>query len=124
MPPRSNPSRRRADPNAGPAIVDERVPLATVPAPAQPAPTEQVRPRKFTALLDTATDARYGRLLDALRTAAGPVATRSDGNGRSRAGYDLSRADLLRALLEVAEEDPTVMTEAVAKAQRHYGTPS
>lgn len=83
---------------------------APAPAPTKP-PTEppaQRRPRKFTALLDADTDARYGRLLADLVTTVGPIATRSDGAGRLRSGYDPSRADLLRALLAVAEHDPAV----------------
>ncbi|MCD2191686.1 hypothetical protein [Actinomycetospora soli] len=96
---------------------------APVPASAQAPAAEQPKPRKFTALIDAETDARYGRLLDQLRTAVGPIATRPDGSGRSRAGYDLSRADLLRALLAAAEDDPSVMTEVAAKARHHYVTP-
>ena len=88
-------------------------------------PPPAPKPRKFTALLDAATDARYGRLLDALRQSVGPVATRSDGNGRTRAGYDLSRADLLRALLEVADDpNSPVMAEVQAKVRRYYGATS
>lgn len=94
--------------SAGQSIED--VPVAAVPK------------RKFTALLDADTDARYGRLLDTLRAELGPVATRSDGNGRTRAGYDLSRADLLRALLEVAEGEPGVMRSVGRAARSHYGT--
>lgn len=119
MPPR--PSRKASDANAGPGPVRE-APVVAVPASAPtPASEPTVKPRKFTALLDAETDSRYGRLLDALRESAGPVATRADGNGRTRAGYDLSRADLLRALLQVADEDPTVMTEVAAKVRSHYG---
>ncbi len=126
MPPARN-SRRRANFDAGPAIVDERDPThaaAPAPAPAPAAPGDSAaptRPRKFTALLDADTDARYGRLLDQLRSVVGPVATRQDGNGRSRAGYDPSRADLLRALLLVAEADPSVLADVAAKVRHHYG---
>lgn len=122
MPPR--PVRRPANPDAGPAIHDERT-TALTPVPARPADTAApIRPRKFTALLDADTDARYGRLLEQLRATVGAVATRQDGNGRARAGYDLSRADLLRALLLVAEDDPSVMADVAAKVQHHYATPS
>lgn len=85
--------------------------------------SETGKPRKFTALVDADTDARFGRLLDQLRASAGPVATRPDGNGRTRGGYDLSRADLLRSLLAVAEDDPQVMRAVEAAARAHYGTP-
>ncbi len=78
--------------------------------------------RKFTALLDEATDARYGRLLTRLRGEAGRVATREDGHGAVRGGYDLSRADLLRALLEVAEDDDTLISALAEKVRAHYAT--
>ena len=90
------------------------------PTPA-PAVIEHARPRKFTALLDADTDARFGRLLAAVRESVGPVATRSDGNGGTRAGYDVSRADLLRALLEVADGNKAVMADVQAKVRHHYG---
>ena len=93
MPPARPTNRRRTNFDAGPDIVDERDAAATTPpvrvvgaAPA-PAPAGDDaaprRPRKFTALLDGDTDARYGRLLDQLRTDVGPVATRQDGNAIS-----------------------------------------
>ena len=99
-------------------------PLATVPAPAPAPATERVKARKFTALLDAETDARYSRLLDQLRDLVGSVATRQDGNGRARAGYDLSRADLLRGLLAAADDDPSVMREVAEKVRHHYGATS
>ena len=83
------------------------------------------RPRKFTALLHEDADARYGRLLEQLRQEVGRIATREDGNGGTRAGYHPSRADLLRGLLAVAEEDPSVMTAVCAQVRSHYdATPS
>lgn len=78
------------------------------------------RPRKFTALIDATTDSRFGYLLMKLREEAGPIATREDGNGRTRTGYDLSRADLLRALLAVAEADPAVMRQVFEQVRDHY----
>lgn len=81
---------------------------------------EPERPRKFTALLDADTDARFGRVLADLRNAVGRIATREDGAGHVRAGYDLSRADLLRALLVVAEDDPTVGAAVFEQVRNHY----
>lgn len=97
-------------------------PAPTVPAPA-PVTEAKAKPRKFTALLDADTDARFGQLLTALRETVGPVATREDGSGRVRAGYDCSRADLLRALLVVAEDDPTVSAAVFAQVRAHYHRP-
>lgn len=82
------------------------------------------RPRKFTALLDADTDARFGRLLERLRGEVGRIATREDGNGGTRAGYEASRADLLRALLAVAETTPDVMTEVGKHVRSHYEAPT
>jgi hypothetical protein len=65
----------------------------------------------------------YGRVLAALREKAGPIGTRPSGYGVTRAGYELSRADLLRALLAAAEADPAVLDAAVVEAKRHYGAP-
>ena len=81
------------------------------------------RPRKFTALLDDDSDARFGRLLERLRGEVGRVATRVDGNGGTRAGYDASRADLLRGLLAVAEANPAVMSEVCEQVRGHYEAP-
>lgn len=116
---KTNPADRPFSTDAGRSLE----PVAVDPAPATvPASASApARPRKFTALLDADTDARYGRVLDVLRGSVGPVATRSDGNGRTRAGYDVSRADLLRALLEVADRNPSVMTKVVTKVREHYG---
>lgn len=81
----------------------------------------QPRPRKFTALIDATTDSRFGYLLMKLREEAGPIATRDDGNGHLRGGYDLSRADLLRGLLAAADNSAAVREAAFEMVRRHYG---
>lgn len=118
----ARPTRRRSEPNAGPTIADDRsgASLAQIGAPAT---ENKAKPRKFTALLDGDTDARFGRLLADLRSTVGAIATREDGNGRTRAGYDPSRADLLRALLVVAEEDPRVGAAVFDQVKAHYHRP-
>jgi hypothetical protein len=89
--------------------------------PSSPPVVERERQRKFTALLDAEADARFGRLLEELRARVGPIATRSDGSGRVRSGYDVSRADLLRALLAVAEDpDRSGVWEPLTQQVRHH----
>ena len=120
--------------DAAPEIAPTQVPApeqeASAPAPrsthsADHAPSRvqtRARPtgvRKFTAQLDADTDARYARVLDELRRVVGPIATRAD-RDRMRSGYDVSRADLLRALLVVAEDDPTVLGDVAAAVRTHY----
>jgi hypothetical protein len=101
-------------------------PAETTPAPSSSPPSPPSAPgrersRKFTALLDAETDGRYGRLLEEVRTEVGPIATREDKDtGRVRSGYDVSRADLLRALLVVAEGNSNVRCEVYAQVREHH----
>lgn len=107
--------------DAGRALDD---PVTTSSSPVPPATRGggvRAWPRKFTALLDADTDARFGQLLAELRGQVGPVATREDGSGRVRSGYDPSRADLLRALLVVAENSAEVRQAVYDQVRSHYG---
>lgn len=95
-------------------------PPAPTPAPAPRAvPVPEQRTVKFTATLDGSTDALFTRLTGELVAEVGRIATRTD-RERVRTGYAPSRADLLRALLEVADDDPTVMTAVCAQVQNRY----
>lgn len=106
---------------AGRSPNPEENPTSATSAP-RPSVDAKAKPRKFTALLDADTDARFGQLLADVRGQVGAVATRTDGHGRTRAGYDPSRADLLRALLVVAENDPAVRVAVYDQIRSHYGT--
>ncbi|MCD2191657.1 hypothetical protein [Actinomycetospora soli] len=108
------------EPVPAPTPAEPAAPTSTpapAPAPASPA---QRRSVAFTARLDPETDARFGRLLEEARTVVGPIATRAD-RGRVRSGYDVSRADLLRALLAVLEDDAAVGNAVHDHLRKHYG---
>ncbi|MEJ2866104.1 hypothetical protein [Actinomycetospora flava] len=64
--------------------------------------------------------ALYDRLLEDLRAEVGPIATRPD-RDRVRAGYDVSRVDLLRALLSVADGDASLRTAVADRVRARYG---
>jgi hypothetical protein len=84
------------------------------------APAEvRTRVRKFTAQLDVDSADRFARLLAEVQAEVGPIATRVDGD-RVRRGYDVSRADVLRSLLAVAEADPAVMAAVCAKVREQH----
>lgn len=119
----ARPTRRRSEPSAGPPIHDERITPSREAASRAAVPVPASKPRKFTLLIDEATDERFARLLTQLQADAGRVATRENGSGHIRSGFPLSRADLLRALLEVAETNPDVMPAAAAAITAHYRTP-
>lgn len=107
------------DPDAGPSYAPESVPQRRQDAPSRPetpdhslprvetpAPPTTAPPRKFTAQLDVLTDERFGRITSHVGQKLGRIAgRRQDG---AKGGRLPSRADVLRALVALAE-DPDVL---------------
>lgn len=125
----ARPTRRRADPNAGPEIVDERTTTTVQPsrpvgglraqleAGRRPAATPEVpaeRARKFTALLDGTSERRFRSLTRHVVDECGPIASRE---GKRAGGYDPSRADVLRALLALVDNDPQLRARVVEQVR-------
>lgn len=72
------------------------------------------RPSRFTVNLDPVDDARYERLVADLAGDIGRVPSSTPGRGRRFP----SRADLLRAMLTVTEDDPDTLAAVRAQVRR------
>jgi hypothetical protein len=78
------------------------------PAPPSAAPVVT----KFTALLETADDDRFGRITAAVGRQAGRIAGR---RGDARGGRYPARADALRAMLALVDDDPDLLARVSAR---------
>lgn len=113
MPPR--PVRRPANPDAGPAIHDERATLAPVPAPAAVPAAEQTSPKKVRMIRQTLDlpSEQYDQLHDEVRRFA------RDSDLTSR---DLNAQRVLRALVARVLTDDELRHDVFQDAARSVAT--